>query len=399
MFKRQAKMEKIFTSISKYLYITVGILSSIIFYTKYIVKYGFIVSACYSQGDMFIFGNNRPVADAGKDVKAISKGSIFLDGSRSYVGDGSKIKYKWIFAPGLALKNENDFSSEISFDTYGSKFLKSVETYKQVLDLKLNQNDPGTKLEVVLKIKDRIGFEDSDTLIVEYFDPKAKKKEIPFTGSTSGVRSMIDNVVKEQNLDQRLRSGILVQGISDGRVDKIDSQIISKIIEDQIKSVGFDYATYSEQDVSKKSKSGLSKSSCKTDACVSSNAKLVGSEYFITWRFANAVDELHLKIFKTQDFNKHINDAILKNPFRLMSESGLYGIDQSLRTSVSKLMSANQFKNSISIVDRLFMKNERYISYSKYPIFLGFSFLVLDKILTKEPQESKPPVPPGFPHD
>ena len=95
MFKRQAKMEKIFTLISKYLYITVGILSSIIFYTKVIVRYGFIVSACYSQGDMFIFGNNRPVADAGKDVKAISKGSIFLDGSRSYVGDGSKIKYKW----------------------------------------------------------------------------------------------------------------------------------------------------------------------------------------------------------------------------------------------------------------------------------------------------------------
>ena len=37
----------------------VEILSSIIFYTKYIVRYGFIVSACYSQGDMFIFGNNR----------------------------------------------------------------------------------------------------------------------------------------------------------------------------------------------------------------------------------------------------------------------------------------------------------------------------------------------------
>ena len=107
----------------------VEILSSIIFYTKYIVRYGFIVSACYSQGDMFIFGNNRPVADAGKDVKAISKGSIFLDGSRSYVSDGAKIKYKWIFAPGLALKNENDFSSEISFDTYVSKFLKSVETF------------------------------------------------------------------------------------------------------------------------------------------------------------------------------------------------------------------------------------------------------------------------------
>lgn len=377
----------------------VEILSLIIFYIKYIVRYGFIVSACYSQGDMFIFGNNRPVADAGKDVKAISKGSIFLDGSRSFVGDGSKIKYKWIFAPGLALKSENDFSSEISFDTYGSKFLKSVETYKQVLDLKLNQNDPGTKLEVVLKIKDRIGFEDSDTLIVEYFDPKAKKKEIPFTGPAAGARSRIDNGVKEQNLNQGIRSGILVQGISDSRVDKIDAQIISKIIEDQIKSVGFDYATYSEQDVSIKSKSALSKSSCNTDACISSNAKLVGSEYFITWRFANAVDELHLKIFKTQDFNKHLNNEVLKNPFRLMSESGLYGIDKSLRASVSKLMSVNQFKNSISSIDRLFMKNERYISYGKYPLFLGFSFLILDKILDKEPQESKPPMPPGFPHD
>ena len=392
-------MEKLFTSIIKYWLSIIGILSLIIFYTRLTVKYGLIVSACYSQGDMFIFGNNRPVADAGKDVKAISKGSIFLDGSRSFIGDGSKIKYKWVFAPGLALKSENDFSSEISFDTYGTKFLKSVETYKQVLDLKLNNNDPGTKLEVVLKIKDRIGFEDSDTLIVEYFDPKAKTEEIPLTGLKTGTRSMSGSGVKGQIFDQRTRSGILVQGISDGRVDKIDAQIISKIIEDQIKAVGFDYTTYSYQDVSKKSKSGTIKSGCKTEACISNNAETVGSEYFITWRFANAVDELHLKIFKTQDFNKHLNNEVLKNPFRLMSESGLYGIDKSLRASVSKLMSVNQFKNSISSIDRLFMKNERYISYGKYPLFLGFSFLVLDKILDKEPQESKPPMPPGFPHD
>ena len=37
--------------------------------------------------------------------------------------------------------------------------------------MQLAPNEPGTKLEVILKIKDRIGFEDFDTLIVEYYDP------------------------------------------------------------------------------------------------------------------------------------------------------------------------------------------------------------------------------------
>ena len=123
-------------------------------------------------GQDFFFGNNKPVADAGNDIKILSGGSISLDGSRSFVGDGSKIKYQWIFAPGLARKSDNDFSSEISMETYGSTYLKSVKTHNKVLSVKLSDNEPGTKLEVVLKVKDRIGFEDMDTLIVEYLKPK-----------------------------------------------------------------------------------------------------------------------------------------------------------------------------------------------------------------------------------
>ena len=130
----------------------------------------------FGQSDLFSYGNNRPVADAGMDIKTQSKGSIFLDASRSFISNGSKLKYQWVFAPGLALNSENDFSSEISVETYGSKYLKSVETNKQVLDVKLAENVTGTKLEVILKVKDRIGFEDSDTLIVEYYDPTAPSK-------------------------------------------------------------------------------------------------------------------------------------------------------------------------------------------------------------------------------
>ena len=71
----------------------------------------------------------------------------------------------------MALQSDNDFQSEISSETYSGKFLKSVSTYKTVLNVKLADNVSGTKLEVILKIKDRIGFEDSDTLVVTYFDP------------------------------------------------------------------------------------------------------------------------------------------------------------------------------------------------------------------------------------
>ena len=74
----------------------------------------FSMTDIQAQTDMFIFGSSRPVAEAGRDIKTLSKGSIFLDGSRSYIGDGSKIKYQWLFAPGLALESDNDFLSEIS---------------------------------------------------------------------------------------------------------------------------------------------------------------------------------------------------------------------------------------------------------------------------------------------
>ena len=366
--------------------------------TRIIISCLFI-SAIYGQGDMFIFGNNRPVADAGRDIKTISMGSIFLDGSRSFVGDGSKIKYHWIFAPGLALKSDNDFSSEISFDTYGSKYLKSVETYKQVLDLKLSENEPGTKLEVILKIKDRIGFEDFDTLIVEYFDPNIKKND--------GVAksTVVNNtVVNDYNSvppvsSQDPGSGILIQGLADSRIDKVDSQIINSIIMDQIKSVGFNYMVYLEKNMKKNKKKGSANSGCKTEACVSKNAMSIGTEYFITWQFANSIDELYLKIYDSKNFKNHLNEEIVLNPYRMMNSSGIHGIDKVLRKAVSKLMSGKHFKNEISTFDRLFMNNEQYISYGKYPLFLGMTYLLFDKILYKEPQESKPKMPPGFPHD
>ena len=83
----------------------------------------------YSQGDLFISGNSGPVAIAGRDIKTLSKGSIFLDGSRSYVTDGSKIKYHWEFSPGLVLSSDNDFSQEISTSLFGETVSQKCDDF------------------------------------------------------------------------------------------------------------------------------------------------------------------------------------------------------------------------------------------------------------------------------
>ena len=179
-------------------------------------------------GQDFFFGNNKPIADAGKDIKTRPGETIFLDGSRSNVGDGSKIKYHWTFAPGLVLKDENDFTSEISVVTYVGQYIKSVQTRKQVLNVIAADNNQGTKLEVVLKVKDRIGFEDRDTLIVEYLSPKVKAVAVS-NPTMETLPTPIDLSV-DIDQDNSTFSGIYVQGFSDNAIKNIDDKIINSII-------------------------------------------------------------------------------------------------------------------------------------------------------------------------
>ena len=212
------------------------------------------VTIVQAQTDMFIFGSSRPVADAGGDIKTLTKGSIFLDGSRSYIGDGSKIKYQWIFAPGLALQSDNDFQSEISSETYGGKFLKSVSTHKTVLNVKLADNVPGTKLEVILKIKDRIGFEDSDTLVVTYFDPSVPVQTVVDTLEAVKDTMAFGSGEVDTSSTGEMISRLLIQELVDTKISDVDVQIINSIIKDQIRSLGFDYKIILTKDLNSKTR-------------------------------------------------------------------------------------------------------------------------------------------------
>ena len=354
-------------------------------------------SILFGQSDLFSYGNNRPVADAGMDIKTQSKGSIFLDASRSFISNGSKLKYEWIFTPGLALNSENDFSSELSVETYGSKYLKSIETYKQVLDVKLAGNVPGTKLEVILKVRDRIGFEDSDTLIVEYFDPTAPSEILVDTSEIivdpiAFTISDTDSVVNEQGY------GILIQGLTQSEIVPVDVQIINSIIMDQIQALGFDYMIYLNKNLKPDELTKGYDFDCITDSCASNNAQILDAAYVLSWGFPDAADVFSIRIFERENFNQWIDNDVVSNPYSIISKFGVYGLEPDLRASVSKILSDKRFRKQISTVNRFRMKNDRWIALGKYPLMVGAVYLLIDKVFLQDSEEP-PEQPPGFPHD
>lgn len=371
----------------------------IILYKNTIVIY-MIIFFCvdiYAQSDMFFYGNSRPSADAGKDILVKSGESVYFDGSRSFVGDESKIKYQWSFSPGLVLKSENDFSSELSIETYGGKYLKSVETYKKVLSIKLADNDPGTKLEVVLKIRDRIGFEDMDTLLVEYSNPVYISDSLMDAPKNIAIDSIPFSTEFIMNTDSL--SGILIQGFVNNVITEVDAQIINSIIMDQVMSIGFDYRLFVHKDLSLDKKPKKYRSDCYSDQCIANNAISLNAKYVISWNFAQAVDEFSIRTYETINSGNIIDEAIISSPYKMMSEDGVFGFEYPLRRSVSQILGSKKFKKDISILNRFIMKNEKLISYGKYPIMLGAAYLFVDKILINEPNDSELDMPPGFPHE
>ena len=353
----------------------------------------------YSQGDLFISGNSGPVANAGRDIKTLSKGSIFLDGSQSYVTDGSTIKYHWEFSPGLVLNSDNDFSQEISTDSFGETYLKSVITFKDVLDVKLAENNPGTKLEVVLKIKDRIGFEDRDTLIVEYFDPTIPEEEILDTMIVSSDSLFSTVADTDTVVVKNFGKGILIQSYAEDEIPQMDIEIINSIIFNQIQEVGFNAKVYTNKDLKKPTLSEDYNFFCKDDECVSKNASLLNAKYVLVWEFAESEDLFYIRVFDSMDYNNWIANDILSDPYKVLSESGIYGLDPLVRTSVTRVMSAKNFKNEISVLNRFKMKNEVLVEWGKYPIWAGITYLILDKVFAPDSKEPLPTQPPGFPHD
>ena len=352
----------------------------------------------FGQSNLFSSGNNRPVADAGPDIKVQSTSSIQLDASRSFINDGSKLKFEWIFAPGLVYNNENEFSSELSVKPHNSTYLKSIQTYKQLLDVTIADNDLGTQLEVILKVKDRIGFEDTDTLIIEYFDSSVLADTLIDSVQFSMDLFDLEVSVLDSERFSQSSSGILIQGLVQDEITPADVQIVDSIIADQIQTLGIDYEFYLNKDLRTDDLLQGYKFDCISDSCAAMNAKIVNASYVISWSFDGANGSISMRIFDPKNYNEWIDTESISRPLSSISESGIYSLDPSLRTAVSNILDGKIFRKKISRIDRFKMKSKPLLRLGKYPLMLGAVYLLIDKVFLQESEEP-PTKPPGFPHD
>ena len=356
------------------------------------------ITILFGQSNLFSSGNNRPVADAGPDIKVQSTNSIQLDASRSFINDGSKLKFEWIFAPGLVYNNENEFSSELSVKPYDTTYLKSIQTYKQLLDVTIADNDLGTRLEVILKVKDRIGFEDTDTLIIEYFDSSVLADTLIDSVQLSMDLFDLEVSVLDSERFSQSSSGILIQGLVQDEITPADIQIVNSIIADQIQTLGFDYEFYLNKDLRADDLLQGYRFDCISDSCAAMNAKIINTSYVISWSFDGANGNISMRIFDPKNYNEWIDTESISRPLSSISESGIYSLDPSLRTAVSHILDNKIFRKKISRIDRFKMKSKPLFRLGKYPLMLGAVYLLIDKVFLQKSEEP-PTEPPGFPHN
>ena len=397
---------------------------------KKLIFFIMIKSLLIAQGDMFSSGINRPRANAGPDIKIKPDESIFLDASRSFIRDGSKLKYEWILSPGIALKVGNEFESEISTDFYKNKYLKSVETYKKVIEIIPIKNNPGTKLEVVLRVKDRIGFEDLDTLFIEYIDdPTVKnisenieilkppintpRESDIITNSIKSPKVAIINeeiineeIINEEIINEetvidsnQITSGILVEAIKNSQIDILDMKIINSIMADQIRITGYKEKIFFNNNIITDSLKVSYDNNCNTDSCIANNGKNLKVDFVLLWSIDESNENLKIRLFDPKNFNDLIDKELIFNPLVSITELGVYGLNLDIRKAIDKIFYKKIFYKNISRSSKIKRWNNRFIRVGKYPILLGISYLLVDKLFFDNSEEEILIEPPGFPHE
>ena len=256
----------------------------------------------------------------------------------------------------------------------------------------------GTKLEVILKVQDRIGFEDTDTLIIEYFDSSVLADTLIDSVQLSMDLFDLEVSVLDSERFSQSSSGILIQGLVQDEIIPTDVQIVNSIIADQIQTLGFDYEFYLNKDLRADDLLQGYRFDCISDSCAAMNAKIVNASYVISWSFDGANGSISMRIFDPKNYNEWIDTESISRPLSSISESGIYSLDPSLRTAVSHILDSKIFRKKISRIDRFKMKSKPLLRVGKYPLMLGVVYLLIDKVFLQESEE-RPTQPPGFPHD
>ena len=382
---------------------------------KILILFLIIKSMLNAQSDMFSAGSKRPRANAGPNIQIIPDENIVLDASRSFIRDGSKLKFEWILSPGLALKIGNEFEDEISTDFYKNKYLKSVQTYKKTIEIIPNENKPGTRLEVVLRVKDRIGFEDLDTLFVDYIkNPKIQEisKDIEIVESPKNISEKneividsleiteIEIVAEDAIIDSsQMTSGILIEGIKDNQLEILDMKIINSIMVDQIKLIGYENRIIYDNNIKRESNDLDYNIDCLTDSCFAENGKKLKVDYILLWNIDESGENIIIRLFNPKNSKDIIETYSVSNPLVHITESGVYSLDLEIRKAMDYIFYQKLLYKNLSRSGKLRRWNKRFVKIGKYPFLLGVSYLIIDKIFFDNAEPESIIEPPGFPHD
>ena len=360
-------------------------------------------SICIGQQDMFSSGSNRPRANAGPDIQIIKDQKINLDASRSFIRDGSKLKFEWILSPGVALKSDNMLNNAISVDLYRDKYLKTIQTNEKILEIIPAKNKIGTKLEIILNVKDRIGFQDSDTLYVEYIKEPVKEnlpKEMPDSLAINSSNIKNNSLVAIDTLEQidssLIKSGVLIQGLQDKSIDIINFKIINTIIADQIQKIGFQDEIFFNSKTKDLIENGFE---CKTDSCVIEKASKLKMEYVLIWNISDSRESLFLKLYKLNQIDGFLDSYSISKPLVYISESGIYGLDFEIRKAIDAIFYKKNLYRDLSRSGKINRRKKQIVQIGKYPAIIGVTYLLIDKLFFANKDTQPSELPPGFPHD
>ena len=360
-------------------------------------------SFCIGQQDMFSSGSNRPRANAGPDIQIIKDQKINLDASRSFIRDGSKLKFEWILSPGVALKSDNMLNNAISVDLYRDKYLKTIQTNEKILEIVPAKNKIGTKLEIILNVKDRIGFQDSDTLYVEYIKEPVKEnlsKEMPDSLAINSSNIKDNSVVAIDTLEQidssLIKSGVLIEGLQDKSIDIINFKIINTIIADQIQKIGFQDEILFNSKTKDLIENGFE---CKTDSCVIEKASKLKMEYVLIWNISDSRESLFLKLYKLNQIDGFLDSYSISKPLVYISESGIYGLDFEIRKAIDAIFYKKNLYRDLSRSGKINRRKKQIVQIGKYPAIIGVTYLLIDKLFFANKDTQPSELPPGFPHD
>ena len=355
------------------------------------------IGPLFSQGGLLYYGNSRPVADAGPDIDAVSYDVIKLDGSNSYIEDGSELKYEWTFAPGLVRYDPDEFDLELSSKPYGrdQQFLKSVKTYKPVLEITLASTPPGTKLEVVLKVEDRIGFDGQDTMYVEYIGQIVDQPSLLPLDTSYSINEDLPEA--SEKIEEEI--SFLIGSLIENELDPINVKIINTIIIDQINYLGYQFPVYLNHSLKNNSANKNYNNKCFTDSCIAMNAQYNGNSHVLSWNI-NADGELSLRVFASESYSEWIDQANIKAPFAKIEDSGIYGLDPSIRSAVNKVFTNKTFFRELSLFNRLKRRgNEASRFLGRHPFVFGLMVAATTYFVIPEQESQKTtPPPPSFPH-